>query len=244
MIYGILGDIHGNLSALEAVLGCFSAEGVGVVLSVGDVVGYGAAPAECIATLRDRGVLVVKGNHDAATVAELELYYFNRHAKEAIRWTAAVLSQDHKQWLKGLPYLLDLEDCSVAHGSYANPEHFEYVNSTLDAGPSLDIMGSSVCFIGHTHVPRSLLRLVDDPHRTAYTAATEIDLADTHRALVNVGSVGQPRDEDPRAAYALFDTALDTVSIRRVEYDITREADRIRAAGLPEALANRLTMGV
>ncbi len=244
MRYGILGDIHGNLSALETVLRRFEEEGVDRAISVGDVVGYGAAPSECIALLQQIGAVVVKGNHDAACVNELDDRYFNNYAREALRWTRTAISEADRDWLRSLPMTVTLEHCQVAHGSLAHAEEFNYVQSTTDADPSLDIMERNVCFVGHTHVPIVLVRLRDQPDRTAYTFEPEIDLSEVHNCLVNVGSVGQPRDEDPRTAYALFDTELRRVWIKRIEYDIDREAQRIRAVGLPEMLADRLYLGV
>jgi diadenosine tetraphosphatase ApaH/serine/threonine PP2A family protein phosphatase len=244
MKYGILGDIHANLSALRAVLARFEAEGVEHVISVGDVVGYGAAPRECIELVRSFGASVVKGNHDAACVGEIDARYFNNYAREAVRWTTSVLGRDDSRWLAELPYTVDLEHCSVGHGTYARPELFDYIQSTTDADPSLDALARPVCFVGHTHVPVALLRMKDDPLRTAYTTDGEIDLAEVHRGLLNVGSVGQPRDEDPRAAYAIYDSGRQRAWVKRVEYDIEREAHRIRSAGLPGVLADRLFLGV
>jgi diadenosine tetraphosphatase ApaH/serine/threonine PP2A family protein phosphatase len=242
--YGVLGDIHANLSALEAVLGRFDEEGVERILSVGDIVGYGAHPSECIRLVRSIGAVVVKGNHDAACVGELDLRYFNAHAREAVRWTQAVLDDEDRRWLASLPLTADLDDCCVGHGTYFRPELFDYIQSTSDADPSLDAMSSQVCFVGHTHVPVTLLRLEDDPAHTAYTLDPEIDLSEARRALINVGSVGQPRDEDPRAAYAVFDSGEKRAWIRRVRYDIEREVRRMRDAGLPDVLADRLFLGV
>jgi len=244
MKYGILGDIHSNLSALKAVLDRLQAEGVDRLVSVGDVVGYGAAPRECIALLREAGATVVLGNHDAACVERLDTLYFNPFALAAVEWTRGVLEREDREWLNSLPLVEHLEHCSVAHGTLHEPENYDYIQGPRDADPSLDIMPLPVCFVGHTHVPVTLLRLRDDPTRTAYTVDTEIDLDDSYRALVNVGSIGQPRDEDPRAAYAVFDAARSRVSIRRVAYDIEREASRIRAANLPNVLAERLFLGV
>lgn len=244
MKYGILGDIHANLSALQAVLACFEKERVDRILSVGDVVGYGAAPRECIELVREIGATVVKGNHDAACVGEIDLQYFNNYAREAMRWTQRTVNEADRRWLVELPYTVDLEHCSMGHGTYFHPELFDYVQSTTDADPSLDVLTLPVCFVGHTHVPVTCLRLKDDPSRTAYTMDVEVDLSESLRALVNVGSVGQPRDEDSRAAYAIYDTEKERVWIRRVEYDIEREARRIRAAGLPPVLADRLFLGV
>lgn len=244
MRVGILGDIHGNLSALRAVLAALEKEKVDRFLSVGDVVGYGAAPRECIEILREIGATVVKGNHDAACVGELDVMYFNNYARAAVRWTQTILTKKDNQWLAALDLVANLEHASVAHGTYYRPELFDYVQSTTDADPSLDAMQLPVCFVGHTHYPVTLLRLRDDPVRTAYTEDTEVDLSESHRALINVGSVGQPRDEDPRAAYAIYDSDRERVWIKRVDYDIEREAQRIRSAGLPSALAERLFLGV
>jgi diadenosine tetraphosphatase ApaH/serine/threonine PP2A family protein phosphatase len=172
------------------------------------------------------------------------MVYFNPYAREAALWTQTVLTKEDRQWLGCLPLAQHLEHCSVAHGTLHRPELFDYIQSPQDADPSLDIMPLRLCFVGHTHVPVTLLRLKDDPARTAYTTDGDIDVADALRALVNVGSVGQPRDEDPRTAYAVYDTELQHVWIRRLVYDIEREAHRIRKAGLPPMLADRLFLGV
>lgn len=244
MKYGILGDIHANLSALRAVLARLEKDGADRIISVGDVVGYGAAPRECIELLRGVDAVVVKGNHDAACVGQIDVRYFNNYARDAVQWTQRVLDATDCAWLTALPYIANLDHCSVGHGTYFKPELFDYIQSTTDADPSLDAMILPVCFVGHTHVPVTLMRLQDDPLRTAYTVDSEIDLSESTRALVNVGSVGQPRDEDPRAAYALYDSEADRVWIRRVEYDIEAEATRIRQVGLPHVLADRLFLGV
>jgi predicted phosphodiesterase len=242
--YGVLGDIHGNLAALETVLACLQKEHVDQLISVGDVVGYGAAPRECIALLRESKAVVVLGNHDAAAIQRLDMVYFNAYAREAVLWTQRVLSKEDRAWLSALPLARHLEHCSVAHGTLYRPELFDYIQTPEDADPSLDIMPLPVCFVGHSHVPVTLLRTKDDPTRTAYTVDAEIDLEDASRALINVGSVGQPRDEDPRTAYAVYDSEAGRAWIRRVQYDIQREAERIRRAGLPSMLADRLFLGV
>ncbi|MCC6407161.1 MAG: metallophosphoesterase family protein [Planctomycetes bacterium] len=244
MRYGVLGDIHSNLSALESVLAALDREGVDQTLSVGDVVGYGAAPAECIALLRERQVKAVMGNHDAACLQLLDTRYFNNYARAAVDWTRSKLRDADRAWLMSSPLVLHFEHCSLSHGTLFRPELFDYIQSPTDADPSLDVMPLPVCFVGHTHVPVTLLRLHDDPSRTAYTIDTEIDVDEAARALVNVGSVGQPRDEDPRAAYAVYDSELGRVWIKRVEYDIRTEAQRIHDAGLPGMLADRLFLGV
>ena len=135
MKYGILGDIHSNLSALRAVLERMDVAGVDTFVSVGDVVGYGAAPSECIALLRERGAVVVKGNHDAACVNELDERTFNPYARAAVAWTRTVISAEERRWLKGLPLVATLEHCQVAHGTLHRPELFDYILSLSDADP-------------------------------------------------------------------------------------------------------------
>jgi len=244
MQYAVLGDIHSNLSALEAVFDSLRSHGVDRVLSVGDVVGYGAAPSECIALLREHDSVVVMGNHDSAVVGELDTIFFNQHARAAVQWTREVLSGEEIAWLTCLPPIWEDEFVSLAHGSYDEPEVFNYVQTPKDADASLELLERPVCFIGHTHVPVCMLRLADDPLRTGYSLDQEIDLRDSLVALINAGSVGQPRDDDPRTGYVLYDSDTHVVTFRRLEYDIEREVHRIRSAGLPTVLAERLCLGV
>jgi predicted phosphodiesterase len=244
MKYGILGDIHANLSALNAALERMDEVGIDTLISVGDVVGYGAAPKECIELLRARGAVVVKGNHDAACIDELDERTFNPYARAAVAWTRTILSPAEKRWLKGLPLVATLEHCQVAHGTLHRPELFDYILSLSDADPSLDEMTRPVCFVGHSHIPLTVMRFATEPERTAYTCDPEIDLSETVKALINVGSIGQPRDENPQTAYALFDAERRCASILRAPYDIEAEIARISAAGLPHVLGERLRIGV
>jgi len=244
MKYGVLGDIHANLSALEVVLADLDRVGVDQILSVGDVVGYGAAPAACIDLLRERDVKTVKGNHDAAVVRELDDRYFNNYAREAVRWTQSNLDRARQDWLASLPLTIELEHCHLAHGTLFRPELFDYILSTTDADPSLNVMTKPMCFVGHSHVPIALLRLLEAPDRTAYSTDRELDLSDVGRCLFNVGSVGQPRDENPKTGYAVYDSDAKRAWLTRLPYDIELEASRIRNAGLPDVLAERLKLGV
>ena len=244
MRYAVLGDIHSNLSALEAVLDAIRPAEVDRILSVGDVVGYGAAPTECIELLREHDAAVVLGNHDSAVVGELDTIFFNQHATAAVEWTRAALSGEDIAWLTCLPHTWQDEFVTLAHGSYDNPEVFHYVQTPEEADASLELLERPVCFIGHTHVPVSMLRLADDPLRTGYSLDSEVDLTDSIVALINAGSVGQPRDDDPRTGYVLYDSETRLVTFRRVDYDIDTEVRRIRAAGLPNVLAERLYLGV
>ena len=244
MRYAVLGDIHANLSALDAVLASIDQVGVDQILSVGDVVGYGAAPGACIQRLREHETIVVKGNQDAACAGELDDLTFNRFAREAMTWTRAQLGPDDHAWLRSLPLMVSLEHLELAHGSLESPAEFEYVRTTGDGGPSLDSLKRPVGFVGHTHVPIALLRPLEAGGRTAYAPAMDLDLAESQATLVNVGSVGQPRDEDHRTGWVLYDASTGRVSMTRLEYDIEREAARIRAADLPRVLGDRLYLGV
>jgi diadenosine tetraphosphatase ApaH/serine/threonine PP2A family protein phosphatase len=244
MRYAVLGDLHANLTAFEAVLGEIAQLEVDNLLSVGDVVGYGAAPKQVISLLREVGATVVKGNHDAAVTGELDARWFNPFARAAVDWTVGQLDRSERSWLTELPLTAHLEHCSVAHGTPVFPERYDYVQCAEDADPSLDDLLEPVCFVGHTHVPVTILRLDEAPQRTSYTIGQEVDLSESTVALVNVGSVGQPRDEDARAAFGLYDSESRSFSLIRVEYEVEREATRIREAGLPEILAERLFLGV
>ncbi|MCA9002117.1 MAG: metallophosphoesterase family protein, partial [Planctomycetes bacterium] len=194
--------------------------------------------------LRDRKVPTVLGNHDAAVAGTIDTTFFNPMAREAVLWTQGQLTEGDLDWLQELPLLHHEPDCSVAHGSYANPAQYSYIQSTEDADPSLDLQPSRVCFVGHTHVPVTILRLAESPERTFYTMDNRVDLSSVDRALINVGSVGQPRDEDPRAGVGIYDSETFQYELLRVEYDPKLEGQRIQAAGLPKMLADRLFLGI
>lgn len=244
MRYAVLGDIHSNLTALRAVLEDVRRHACDRLLSVGDVVGYGANPEGVIDLLREAGALVVQGNHDEAICAEETPAFFNPAARAAADWTRSTLDSEQMEWLRNLPLTRDLEGCSLAHGTYDEPQEFRYLMSVADAEPSLDQAPQPICFVGHTHVPVIVLRSKAAPERSFYTTSNHLDLNDCHAALINPGSVGQPRDEDPRAAWGLLDTEEGHYSLHRVEYEIAEEARRIRGAGLPPFLADRLFLGV
>lgn len=244
MRYAILGDIHGNLAALDAVLEAVEDAKVGQLLQVGDVVGYGSSPSECIKRLQEREALVVMGNHDGACTGLVDSRTFNEAARIAIEYTKAQLSKDDLAWLEALPLSRSTDHCTISHGTLYQPERFDYIQRPEDGDPSFDVLERPVCFLGHTHRPVTLMRLHDSPHRTSYTFEPCIDLGDAIAALVNVGSVGQPRDDDPRAAYAVYDSDKHVVELFRIEYDIEQEADRILRARLPKILADRLFLGI
>lgn len=246
MKIGILGDVHGNLDALTTVVDALKSERVDVWIQVGDIVGYGPEPSECIEVIRDLGCVTCLGNHDAAVLGRLDTSYFNQYARAAIQWTAPKLTPSDYEFLNALELVSKRAEFTVAHGTLHMPEQFGYVVSAVDALESLKHQETRLCFVGHSHVPAIYLRRDEHPSdiHVVPHAEAEISYRGFDRLLMNVGSVGQPRDEDPRAAYGFVDTDLEVASIRRVAYNIASVQAKIREAGLPEVLANRLSLGV
>ena len=235
----ILGDIHGNLPALETVLAGIESDGVDAILCVGDVVGYGANPKECLDIMREKASVVVAGNHDFGTVEKVDLTYFNADARDAVEWTRGQLSDADMAYLAGLPISDELDGMRVLHSTPYFPDEFSYIQTLYDASLAFGKLEHEVAFLGHSHVPVIFV----DSEPLDYFLVDEFELPRDEKVMVNVGSVGQPRDLDPRASYALYDTDDRGLSMRRVEYDIQTAADRILAAGLPQTNAQRLFWG-
>lgn len=240
MLHAIVSDIHGNLEALDTVLADLEKHRPASIVCLGDFVGYGAAPNECIERLRPRIEHAVVGNHDLAACGRIKLGYFNHNAALAARWTENALSAEHLEYLRALPFRVPWRDTLLVHASPANPEDWHYVLSPAEAEEEFAAFEEKVCFIGHSHYPGTFVRSAEG---VRYTRAPEIALESGHRYLVNVGSVGQPRDGDPRAAYLLYDELGRTLRHVRVEYDIAAAMKRITDAGLPRFLAERLQWG-
>jgi len=239
MRYAIISDIHANHDALTAVLDDIDREKVERIVCLGDVVGYGAEPRECITALRERNVLTIAGNHDYAAIGKTNINYFNAYAKEATLWTRKVCTQEDKDYLKGLALVEYLDDFTMVHGTLYAPELFDYILTTYDAYLSLQLLETPVCFFGHSHVPINFVW----EEMISFNYDREIEVKDGVKMLVNVGSVGQPRDDNPKACYALFDTDAQRIFIKRIEYDVEAAARKIRDAGLPPALGERLKYG-
>jgi diadenosine tetraphosphatase ApaH/serine/threonine PP2A family protein phosphatase len=238
----VLSDIHGNKHALEAVLEAVAGERVDEVWCLGDVVGYGADPDACCALVREHADVCLAGNHDLAATGGLPLDEFSRNAAVAAAWTSAVAEPEHLEWLRGLAPAGRREGIGLFHGSPRDPV-WEYVVSDLLAELSLDAMGERLGLVGHSHVALAFVRDEGEPVDGAVrTDGDSADLA-TGRWLLNPGSVGQPRDGDPRAAWLLLDTDVPTARWARVPYDVAGAQAAIRAAELPEALADRLEVG-
>jgi predicted phosphodiesterase len=244
MRIAVLGDIHGNLEALSSVVDAARKEGVDEWVQVGDIVGYGPEPSACIDVVRDLGCTVCLGNHDAAVLGMLDTAYFNSYARAAIEWTRTRIRPADYDYLRSLQLVVQKREYTVVHGTLHMPDLFGYVVSQVEAFDSLKLQTTPLCFVGHSHVPAIYVQR--GPREVDWINQSEIDyqLPAGQKALVNVGSVGQPRDEDPRAAYAICDTKRSSIAIRRVNYDIASVQKKIRDAGLPDMLAHRLALGV
>ena len=248
MRYGLLSDIHGNLEALDAVLEAMAGERIGHYLCLGDIVGYGASPNACLDRVIGLTTDVIAGNHDHAAIGKLDISTFNPYAAEAARWTRRQLTPDGRRYLGGLPYVRRNEDLFIVHASPDRPEEWIYLTSPWQADEAFEAMpaGVALCALGHTHAPAIFeQRIAEDRSRQLPPSALELalELASESRYIVNVGSVGQPRDGDPRAAYCVYDTEMKQIEIKRVPYDLESAQRKIRKAGLPDLLAERLEFG-
>ncbi|MCD6416383.1 MAG: metallophosphoesterase family protein [Planctomycetes bacterium] len=239
MLYAILGDIHGNLHALEAVLDKLDHSDLDRVLCVGDVVGYGAYPNKCIQIVQQLDALTVAGNHDWATIGKIRVDYFNADARDSILWTREALDQEGEQYIRSKELVASLNGITLVHSTLFSPEYFDYMQTLYDARLSFDRLQTGLCFCGHSHVPVMFL----DNNPVDCFLEPEFEVPEDRRLIVNVGSVGQPRDLDPRACYVLYDDEARTISMRRVEYDVHAASQSILDAGLPATNAARLMLG-
>jgi diadenosine tetraphosphatase ApaH/serine/threonine PP2A family protein phosphatase len=238
----VISDIHSNLEALTATL--TDAQRLGgfeSVWALGDLVGYGPNPGACIDLLRELPLVALAGNHDLAAVGRIGTEEFNSNAAAAARWTSRQLRPEQSTWLASLPSTTTQAEFSLAHGSLHDPV-WHYLYSALDASLHFRYQSTAYGLVGHTHVPQVFF---DAPSLPAQRLLTDGDtlVLEGRRCVINPGSVGQPRDSDPRAAYALLDTGALRLDFHRVEYDIAATQTKIRASGLPGYLADRLQSG-
>lgn len=242
MRLAVLSDIHANLVALDAVLDDLTTTtAVDEVWACGDIVGYGPQPNEVIGRLRERNVRAVMGNHDGAAVGLVEVAWFNDAAAAAIRWTAEVLTAESRDYLAALPERRVEGSLTAVHGSPRDPI-WEYVTSAAVAAASMAAFDTRICLFGHTHFPMVYAQDDDGMHETSGAPGPASPLPGG-RLMLNPGSVGQPRDGDPKSAYLLVDLDAQTVEFRRVAYDIERTQSLMHEARLPTWLAERLSHG-
>lgn len=241
MRYGIISDIHSNWKALSAVLDVLEKEKVDRHLCPGDLVGYGADPNRCVEEVRRLSCLTVLGNHDSVAAGREEPTYFNPHARKTIEWTREVLEGENRGYLKELPMKRNEGGWLLVHATPSEPEAWHYILSEDRGAREFPHFNEAVCLFGHTHYP---FLLAQGPGGFKSLRGNKFHLEPDTRYLLNAGSVGQPRDGDPRAAYGVYDSEAMTVEFRRAEYDIATAQKKILDAGLPRFLAERLSKGV
>jgi len=269
MKYAILSDIHGNLEALTTVLEKCKEVGVNHYICLGDIVGYNANPKECLDITRSLDLIaVVKGNHDEYVSNNDEVMEgFNPHARDAVLWTKAKLSPEDMQWLATLPMRLTVKGTSITivHATLDSPDSWGYIFDAHHAADNFSYQFTQLCFCGHSHVPIAFCKKpvtmrsdkpieeIPDwafkrnegmiPNNVHESDSITLDLQIGYKYLLNVGSVGQPRNRDPRASFAVYDTDAKKVVRYRLPYDIKATQAKIIAAKLPERLATRLERG-
>ena len=241
-VYAVLGDIHANIDALNAVLDDARAQGVTHFVCVGDVVGYNAAPAACIRAVRDElGCPCVRGNHDHyVSDPGTNLADFHPSAAQVVEWTRSQLTADDVQWLHDLPLQKPVMGFMLVHATLDKPDHWGYVFENQQAEANFSYQYTPLCLHGHTHVP---IIYSNEPGGVVHYQPRDFTLELGQRLFINVGSVGQPRDGDPRASYVVYDMAARQIRFRRVAYDVQAAMARNRLAGLPEKCASRLEIG-
>jgi diadenosine tetraphosphatase ApaH/serine/threonine PP2A family protein phosphatase len=238
----VISDIHSNLEALTATLAdAQRSGGFESVWALGDLVGYGPDPVACIERLRQLPLLALAGNHDLAAVGKIGTEEFNSNAAAAVSWTAGQLGPEQSTWLAALPSTTTEAEFSMAHGSLHDPV-WHYLYSPLDAALHFRRQSTAYGLVGHTHVPQVFFDTPSLPSQHRLTDGDSLVFVG-RRCVINPGSVGQPRDGDPRAAYALLDTEALRLDFHRVDYDIAATQAKIRASGLPQYLADRLSYG-
>ncbi len=233
MRIAIISDVHSNLEALQTAFGAIDAQRVDDIVCLGDTVGYGANPNECLEIVRSRCSIVLQGNHDAAAVDLSVANQFTLNAQLSAMWTFGALLPENKDYLRGLPQLQPRGDILFSHASPFEPEEWNYVISEYDTREAFQAFTEKICFIGHSHIP-----VIFSEH--GKVAA----ISRTGRFIVNVGSIGQPRDANPNLSFGIFDTESWSYETMRVGYDVDAAAVKIRKAGLPRALAERLFQGM
>lgn len=237
----IIGDIHSNLEALQAVIKNIKKRRIKRTFCVGDLVGYGANPNECIELCLKEAHAIVAGNHDYAAVDKTDVRTFNPVAAEAIRWTQNNTKKENLDKLKSLKLSTTVDSILLVHASPIKPEMWNYLFSLEEFEHEFSSFKEKVCFIGHSHIPSAAFQ--DANGYTDFLRENPFPLIAKRKYIINVGSVGQPRDLDPRASYAIYDGNNNSIEIIRLEYNIPLAQQKIIDAGLPEVLADRLLMG-
>lgn len=241
MRYGIFSDVHSNLEAFEAVLSYYQeTERIDRYIFLGDIVGYGASPCQVLELLKNLSPVCVAGNHDLAVIDEFSLGYYNRCAKESLLWTKEKLSAESSAYLRTFPLIYEGDNFVCVHGSLIDPQKFNYILDVDDAYLNLSFLKKQICFIGHSHLEEFFC---GEGEKIRHYRRAQVIIEREKKYIVNVGSVGQPRDGDRRACLCVYDSDRRNVVFERIDYDVENSAKKILDAGLPKILANRLYRG-
>lgn len=266
MKFAIISDIHSNLEAYCEVLSSLKKEPhLDRLVILGDIVGYGANPNECVEITRvlsgiggklsfdmdydddflilsDCQVDVISGNHDWAVIGKLEKSYFNKDARRSISWTDRKLSTTNSAYLESIPLTLEEDDIVFTHSSTVEPQRFKYILNDRDAEMAIDSTSKRLVFVGHSHIPN--IFIFDGRVKPGGDEIFDVEIADDEQAVINVGSVGQPRDSDPRASYCIYDKETGEIKIERIEYDYDTASEKILKTRLPRRYGERILWGI
>ncbi len=243
MKYCIFSDIHGNLEALNVVLQQIDDFHPDRVMCLGDVVGYGPNPNECVQLVQQVAEFTIMGNHDHAVLGLTDIAYFNQYAKFAVLWTRQGLTEENLQILKEFPFQMSTDDMLFVHSTPLYPERWDYIFNPLEGKYYLQHLQEHLCFIGHSHQP--VFFEEDEEGRITYDRQPEFSLSikEGCKYIINVGSVGQPRDGNPKTSFCRYDTEKQLIEVKRLEYDFTVTQEKMTEAKLPRFLIERLGYG-
>jgi diadenosine tetraphosphatase ApaH/serine/threonine PP2A family protein phosphatase len=242
MKIAFISDIHGNLEALENVLRDIEKEGAEKIHFLGDVVGYGCEPNECIRLLAAHCDIKLLGNHDYAAMGLESVENFNQLAQVSMSWTLQKITRKAVSTLADFDMETDFLDYHLVHASPAEPDQWHYILTTAHATPQFEAFSQSICFVAHSHIPAIFVR--DSEGAVSKITKDSMECAPDRRYIINIGSVGQPRDNDPRACYLLLETNSNKINYRRVEYDIKKAQEKMKKANMPDFLIERLAVGL
>lgn len=236
----VISDIHANREALDSVIRSLEKRPVDRIICLGDIVNYGVDFNYCLERVKELAPVCIMGNHDATVVGRDPIWHMNPEAQKSARWTMDRLSAQQRDYLEGLPMTHSEGDMLFVHSAPGDPARWQYITNWFDAAVHFDNFSERICFVGHSHVPGVY------PEKGGETRSREgeVVLEPKQRFIINVGSVGQPRDRDPRACYAVMDSEKDLLEIVRVDYDVQKASEKIAAAGVSSFHARRILVGV
>ncbi|MCM8831229.1 MAG: metallophosphatase family protein [Candidatus Omnitrophica bacterium] len=240
MRYGIFSDVHSNLEAFSVVYDFYKNNQIDKYIFIGDIVGYGANPKECLYLLKELNPICVAGNHDWAVVNKLGLDYFNEYAKTALLWTKEKVFFDDCLYINSFALVYEEDNFVCVHGSLEEPQNFNYIFSIMDSWRNFSLLKKDILFVGHSHRMESYVYYNG---KVRYLPDMELEIQKDAKYIINVGSVGQPRDRDNRSCACIYDSDKKVVFFKRLEYNIKKAAEKILESGLPQILATRLYFG-